>query len=126
MARRDWTDQRVEIIVGKLLQAGVVLSASVVLVGGIIFLIAHGTEKANYRVFLGEPSDLRSLRGIVQRAAHLRGRGIIQMGLLLLIATPIARVAFSIFGFAEEKDRLYMVFTGIVLIILLYCLLGSF
>ena len=125
MAQRDWTDQRVEIIVGKLLQAGVVLSASVVLIGGIIFLVTHGMEKANYRVFLGEPSDLRSLRGIIQRSAHFRGRGIIQLGLLLLIATPIARVAFSIFGFAEEKDRLYMVFTGIVLVILLYSLLGS-
>ena len=126
MAQRDWTDQRVEIIVGKLLQAGVILSASVVLIGGVIFLIAHGMEKANYRVFVGEPSDLRTVRGIIHRAAHLRARGIIQLGLLLLIATPIARVAFSIFGFAEEKDRLYMVFTGIELIILLYSLLGSF
>ena len=125
MAQRDWTDQRVEIIVGKLLQAGVVLSASVVLIGGIIFLVTHGMEKANYRVFLGEPSDLRTLHGILRRAIHFRGRGIIQLGLLLLIATPIARVAFSIFGFAEEKDRLYMVITGIVLVILLYSLLGS-
>ncbi len=125
MAQRDWTDQRVEIIVGKLLQAGVILSAFVVLLGGIIFLVTHGMEKANYRVFLGEPSDLRTLRGIIHRSAHFRGRGVIQLGLLLLIATPIARVAFSIFGFAEEKDRLYMVFTGIVLVILLYSLLGS-
>lgn len=125
MMPRDWTDQRVEVIVGKLLRVGVILSASVVLLGGIIFLVTHGMERANYRVFVGEPSDLRTLRGIMQRVLHFRGRGIIQLGLLLLIATPIARVAFSIFGFAEEKDRLYMVFTGVVLIILLYSLLGS-
>jgi uncharacterized membrane protein len=125
MAQRDWTDQRVETIVGKLLRAGVILSASVVLLGGIIFLVTHGTEKATYRVFLGEPSDLRTLRGIIHRAVHFRGRGVIQLGLLLLIATPIARVAFSIFGFAEEKDRLYVIFTGIVLAILLYSFLGS-
>jgi uncharacterized membrane protein len=125
MAQRDWTDQRVEAVVGKLLRAGVILSAAVVLLGGIIFLITHGLEKANYRVFVGEPSDLRTLRGILHRALQLRGRGIIQLGLLLLIATPIARVAFSIFGFAAEKDRMYVIFTGIVLVVLLYSLLGS-
>jgi uncharacterized membrane protein len=54
-----------------------------------------------------------------------RGRGLIQLGLLLLIATPIARVAFSIVGFAIERDRLYVVFTLIVLAILLFSLLGS-
>jgi uncharacterized membrane protein len=47
------------------------------------------------------------------------------MGLLLLIATPVVRVAFSIWGFAAEHDRLYMAFTGLVLVILLYSLLGS-
>ena len=54
-----------------------------------------------------------------------RGRGVIQLGLLLLIATPIARVAFSVVGFALERDRMYVVFTLIVLAILLYSLLGS-
>ena len=61
---------------------------------------------------------------IRRRIAKLR-RGIIQLGLLLLIATPVARVAFSIFGFAEEKDRMYVAFTVIVLLILLYSLIGS-
>ena len=122
--QRDWTDQRVETIVGKLLRVGVVLSAIVVLLGGIIFLVAHGMESANYRVFAGEPSDLRTLQGIMRRVLAFSGRGIIQLGLLLLIATPIARVGFSIFGFAEEKDRMYVAFTGIVLAILLYSLLG--
>ena len=125
MAKSEWTDQRVEIIVGNLLRAGIMLAAGVVLLGGVIFLARHGTERANYRVFAGEPSDLRHVRGILHAAIGVRGRGIIQLGLLLLIATPITRVAFSIFGFAEEGDRMYMVFTGVVLIILVYSLLGS-
>ena len=122
---RNWTDKTIEEIVGTLLRVGVSLSASVVAIGAAIYLARHGREPANYRVFHGEPSDLRSLSGIVRDAFHLRGRGIIQLGLLLLIATPVARVAFSIWGFAEEHDRLYMIFTGIVLIVLLYSLLGS-
>ena len=122
---RNWTDKTIEEIVGTLLRVGVSLSAFVVSIGAAIYLARHGREPANYRVFLGEPSDLRSLSGIVREAFHFRGRGIIQLGLLLLIATPVARVAFSIWGFAEEHDRLYMIFTGIVLIVLLYSLLGS-
>jgi uncharacterized membrane protein len=56
---------------------------------------------------------------------HERGRSLIQLGLLLLIATPIARVVFSIVGFAIERDRMYVAFTLIVLAVLLYSLLGS-
>ena len=125
MTRSEWSDRRVEGIVGNLLRVGVILAGCVVLAGGVIFLGRHGTEPAHYRVFLGEPSDLRSPRGIVHGAFALRGRAIIQLGLLLLIATPIARVAFAMFGFAEERDRLYVLFTGIVLAILLYGLVGS-
>jgi uncharacterized membrane protein len=56
---------------------------------------------------------------------NCRGRGLIQLGLLFLIATPIARVALSIVGFALERDRMYVGFTVIVLLVLLYSLLGS-
>ena len=55
----------------------------------------------------------------------VRGRGIIQLGLLFLIATPVVRVAFSIFGFAEEEDRLYVVIASVVLLVLAYSLIGS-
>jgi uncharacterized membrane protein len=122
---RDWTDQRIENMVGNLLRAGVSLSAFVVFVGGVIYLVRHGRSPADYRVFHGEPSDLRNLSGIVRDAYGLHGRGIIQFGLLLLIATPVVRVGLSIWGFAEEHDHLYMIFTGIVLVVLLYSLFGS-
>jgi len=120
-----WTDQRIENSVGNLLRAGVSLSALVVMFGAVIYLIRHGRSPADYRVFRGEPTDLKSLPGILHSAFTFHGQGIIQLGLVLLIATPVARVAFAIWGFAAEHDRLYMIFTGIVLIILLYSLLGS-
>lgn len=122
---RGWTDQRMENIVGNLLRTGVSLSAAVVLLGGIIYLARHGSEPANYRVFRGEPAEFRSLKGILGQVIALRGRGIIQLGLLLLIATPVARVAFAVWGFFEEGDRMYMVFTLIVLAVLLYSLFGA-
>ena len=114
-----------ELILGNLLRAGVLLSATVVLCGACIYLARHSHEPADYRVFRGEPSDFRTIPGVFYSVMHGRGRGFIQLGLLLLIATPIARVAFSIAGFAIERDHLYIVFTVIVLLILLYSLLGS-
>jgi uncharacterized membrane protein len=122
---RSWTDQRIENVLGNLLRAGVLLSALVVSIGGVIYLLRHGHSPVDFRVFRGEPADLRGVRGIVGDAVALHGQGIIQLGLLLLIATPVARVAFSIFGFAQERDRMYVVFTVIVFSILLYSLLGS-
>jgi uncharacterized membrane protein len=114
-----------ELILGNLLRAGVLLSAAVVLVGACIYLSRHASEPADYHIFRGEPSEFRTIPGVIQSVLHGRGRGLIQLGLLILIATPIARVAFSILGFTIERDRMYVVFTVIVLIILLFSLLGS-
>jgi uncharacterized membrane protein len=114
-----------DVVIGNLLRSGVVLSALIVLFGAVIYLLRHGHSPTQYRVFRGEPSDLRSVRGILRDALALRGRGIIQLGLLFLIATPVARVAFSIFGFAEEHDRMYVVIASIVLLVLAYSLIGS-
>ncbi len=121
----QWTDRRVEGIIGNLLRAGVLLAASVVLAGGLVYLIHHGRSPADYRAFRGEPTDLREISGILRDAVALHGRGIIQFGLLLLIATPVARVAFSIFGFAAEKDWMYVAFAAFVLLILLFSLVGT-
>ena len=120
-----WTDERVEGIIGNLLRAGVLLAATVVVLGAAIFLVRHGRELPPYRVFRGEPTDLRTLSGILAEALSFRGRNIIQLGLLLLIATPVARVAFSVVAFALEGDRLYVIVTLIVLAVLLFSLAGG-
>ncbi|MGH9503974.1 MAG: DUF1634 domain-containing protein [Terriglobales bacterium] len=125
LVKPAWTDKRIENILGNLLRAGVGLAAIVVFCGAVLYLARHGHSPADYRVFRGEPSDLRSLPGIVRNAAGMSGRSIIQLGLLFLIATPVARVIFSIWGFAEERDGMYVVFTVIVLAILLFSLIGS-
>jgi uncharacterized membrane protein len=122
---QPWKDRRIEIVLGNLLRAGVLVSAAVVLWGASIYLFRHAHEPANYRVFKGEPSEFRTISGVVRSVINGQGRGWIQLGLLLLIATPIARVASSVVGFALERDRLYVAFTLIVFVILLYSLLGS-
>jgi|SRR5271157_2208603 len=120
-----WTDQRVETIIGNLLQAGVLIAAAVVSMGAVIFLARHGRDIPHYGTFLGEPAELRTISGILRRAASFHGRNIIQLGLLILIATPVARVAFSVIAFALERDRLYVGITLVVLAVLLFSLGGG-
>lgn len=120
-----WNDERVEKIIGNLLRAGVILAAAVVFAGGAVYLAKYGGQKPEYGVFRGEPSDLRNVSQIFEQAISLHARGLIQMGLLLLIATPVARVAFSVVAFAAERDWLYVVVTLIVLAILVYSLTST-
>jgi len=125
MTKRNWGDLEIEIIIGTLLRTGVTLAAAVVLLGAVIYFTHYGFDAVSYSTFHGDPEFLRSLTGIVRGALHLDGRAVIQLGLLLLIATPVARVAFSAVAFAIERDFLYVWITLFVLGILLYSLLGS-
>jgi uncharacterized membrane protein len=118
-------DHRMEIIIANLLRTGVILAAAVVSVGGAAFLMQQGHELPAYHCFLGEPESHRTLKGIVTAAAHFEALAVIQLGLLLLIATPIARVAFALVAFGMEKDRMYMAITTVVLAVLLYGLIAS-
>ncbi|MGA3293047.1 MAG: DUF1634 domain-containing protein [Candidatus Acidiferrales bacterium] len=120
-----WSDERIENIIGNLLRAGVILAAAVVLTGGVLYVAKFGGQKPQYQVFRGEPSDLRSVSQIFTEAVSLHSRGLIQLGLLLLIATPVARVAFSVLAFAEQRDWLYVSITLVVLAVLVYSLASS-
>ena len=120
----DPATEKIDNVVGNLLRIGVSMSGAVVFAGGLIYLVRHGSEMPAYHVFRGEPAGLRTLRGIMQDAGALRGRGIIQLGLLLLIATPVARVAYLVYAFARQGDRLYSLIALIVLLLLI-CGLAS-
>lgn len=120
-----WTDERVERIIGTMLQAGVLLSGAVVAVGGAIDMVRHGSSAPHYALFRGESPEFRTVSGIVTGVMSFHGRGIIQLGLLMLIATPVARVAFSAVAFALERDGLYVVVTLVVLIVLAFSLVGG-
>ena len=117
------SDEAVEQLVGRLLQVGVLLAAAVTLAGGILLLVQHGRSPADYGTFRGEPYYLRSLSGVLRAALSMDSRAIVQLGLVLLIATPIARVAFTLVAFALQRDRVYVGVTLLVLALLLFGLL---
>lgn len=118
--------QRVEIIISEVLRWGV--AASLILIaGGTVLCFVHS---ADYGAGGGSHDDLlrllhadgtfpRTLAWLADGLVHLQGQAVIVLGLLLLIATPVLRVAVSIFGFALEKDRAYAIITSVVLVLLL-------
>ena len=118
-------DQRLDQIMSIILRTGVLLAAFLVLTGGVVSLRHNNTTVTNDRNFHGEAQQLRTIPGIVHEAFAFHGPGLIQLGLLVLIATPVARVLFSVFGFLYEKDWTYVAVTVIVLAILSYSLFGS-
>lgn len=110
----------IERFISSLLKYGVFLASAVVLVGGILYLIVCGTEPASYQSFQGEPRELCSPIGVVTTALSGNPLGIIQLGLLLLIATPLSRVALSCLIFLWQRDWLYGIVTLFVLSELIY------
>ena len=120
-----WTDQQVEQFIGNLLRTGVVAAAVVGVAGGALYLAHHGFEPVDYRAFRGAPQELRAVGGIAAGALSLRSMAIVQLGLLLLIVTPIARVTCALGAFILQRDRAYVVITTIVLALLLLSLSGA-
>ncbi|HTM36269.1 MAG TPA: DUF1634 domain-containing protein [Terriglobales bacterium] len=123
---QEWLDQRIEIVLAQLLRAGVLASALVVIVGAVLYLGNNPRARVDYHTFRAQPEQLRSVHGVFDAALQGQTAAILQLGLLLLVATPIARVLFSVFAFALEGDRMYVAFTLTVLAVLLYSLFGSF
>lgn len=126
MTRRfELDDRRMETIMGRLLQVGVLLASAVVVLGGFLYVRAHLGNAVDYRTFTGESANLRSAKGLFHLLRSGDPAAVIQLGVILLVATPIARVVFAVVGFALERDRFYVTVSLTVLTVLMASLLYS-
>lgn len=131
-SKEYWQQRDVELLIGQLLRYGVVLSCCVTGVGACFYLYQHHGILPDYKpVGAGQPfpgvdAYLRELPTFFPRIFEGDGAAIIQLGVLILIATPVVRVAFSAFAFLIERDYLYVIITLIVLIIILSNLFFGF
>jgi len=116
------TDQDLDLAIAGMLRFGVSLAALVVLAGGLLLLGHAWNTLPNYASFHPGGPQLRTLRGIFAGVGRLDARSIIQCGLVLLIATPVARVVFCVAGFARQRDKLYVGVSAFVLAVLIYSL----
>jgi uncharacterized membrane protein len=119
-------DADIEKIIGLQLRYGVVIASLIVLMGGILYLVQQGQGAIPpYHTFLGESAGYTSFSQIVNGIGAGQAKGIVQAGVVVLIATPILRIAFSLVGFILEKDRLYIIITAIVLSVMLFSIFGG-
>ena len=118
-------DKDIQFILGTLLRAGVIISMSIVLIGGVIFLIHNKGVIADYKVFKPELSNFSSIAQIFSGLKTLHGDAIVQFGILMLIFTPIARIIFAICSFFIERDYLYVLIGLIILGIIAISLSGG-
>jgi uncharacterized membrane protein len=108
--------RQAELVISNVLRWGVILSATIIALGVVWFYLDGGGASQALATYP------RSLGGIVQQLGRGEPLALVALGLLLLLLTPIARVAISILVFALERDWLYTVITIVVLLILLVSL----
>ncbi len=120
-----WTDRQAEQLVGRILQIGVLISATVVLAGGLLYLSQNAQKTVGHHRFHVESQRLRNVPEIGQDAVRLDSLAVMQLGVLLLILTPVARVAFTVLVFLVQRDYTFVAVTLFVLTMLLFSLLGA-
>lgn len=119
------TDHELDLSVASMLRFGVTLAAIVVMIGGLLYLRHPLGTIPDYTRFTSGNASTTSLLGIFRGLRHLNPESTIQAGLVLLIATPVARVVFCVVGFARQRDRLYVSVSAFVLLVLMYSLTKS-
>ncbi|KEQ30769.1 DUF1634 domain-containing protein [Pedobacter antarcticus] len=123
--KKKLTDYDMQQLIGQVLRVGVILSGTIAGIGGIWYLFQQGSGTPHYGTFTGEPAGFTSLTGIYKGILTGSAAEIIQLGVVILIATPIIRIIFSLFSFILEKDGLYVIITLIVLSVILFSMFGG-
>jgi uncharacterized membrane protein len=112
---RDALLRRAELIISGVLRGGVLLSAGLIALGVILYYVHYFADGGH----AGAPEIPRTLGAVARGLRALDPVSVIALGLLVLLATPVVRVAVSIVAFALERDRTYVIITSLVLLILL-------
>lgn len=118
----ETNERKIDLVISEILRLGVILSSILVAVGGVALLAQNGSVpfvENSYEM------ELRSIPGIVSLVGQGKPEGIIQLGVLVLLATPFMRVAFAGLAFLKEKDFVYVTIALLVLSGLGYSLLFS-
>jgi uncharacterized membrane protein len=117
-------DHAMEVRLSKLLTLGTTTSAAVVLVGIAIYLWRHSGDRLDFSSFRAHADELNAPTTILSKALALDAPAIMQLGVLLLVLTPVARVAFTLVAFLIRRDWMYVVIAAIVLVVLSLGLVG--
>lgn len=124
MRKGHFTDADLNRSVGNLLRAGVILSVLISLAGFVKLFMEGFKMPHNYELL--ETPDADVLREFWKGLQQMKGVAIIQLGILILIFTPLMRLIFALIGYLKEKDYTYVVISLIVLGIMVFSFLTGY
>lgn len=113
-------DRDLQSFIGNLLRIGVLVAMSIVLIGIVLYMFQYGHETVHYSVFKSD--NVFVLSDFLQELRRGNSAAIMELGVIVLIVIPIARVLFTMVGFWLEKDKMYTLIAFIVLCIIAYSL----
>ena len=116
------TDMQMDSAIANTLRFGISLAATLMILGGWFYLQHPTMQPADYAHFHGSSTDLRNLGKVLAGARLADSTSILELGIVLLVATPIARVMLCVVDFARRRDKLYVAISVFVLLVLLYSL----
>jgi len=123
--RTGYGNAPMELWISRVLLYGVLLAAAIILTGLALFLLRGEIGGESLSGLVDQQKTGADLGSILRGAGRLDGKSLIQLGLFVLILTPISRVAMSVFFFLRERDRVFVAITAVVLCVLLGGLIGS-
>jgi uncharacterized membrane protein len=118
---KSFQDKDLQSFIGNLLRLGVIIAMTIVVAGLILFLFQYGREMTDYGTF--DEKGIFRFSEFYHTLKQGDSKAIMQLGVMVLIATPIARVLFTMIGFWLEKDRMYTIIALIVLFIIAFSLM---
>lgn len=111
--------ERIQLAIGRLLFIGVFVSFVTVLIGGSLYLWKHGADVIHYKSFHGEPQIYTSITGIIFDALTFSSRGLIQLGLLILVIVQILRVGLTTWLFMRSHENVFVYISLFILFVLI-------
>jgi len=116
------TDSQMDSAIANMLRFGISLAATLMLLGGWFYLRHPTMQPSDYAHFHGSSIDIQNLGRVLTGKRLADSTSVLELGIVLLIATPIARVALCVVDFARQRDKLYVAISFGVLLVLLYSL----
>ncbi len=120
--RPTLTDSQMDSAIANMLRFGIALAATLMILGGWFYLQHPTMQPADYAHFHGTSMDLHNLGKVLTGKRLADSTSVLELGIVLLIATPVARVALCVVDFARQRDKLYVAVSFTVLLVLLYSL----
>jgi uncharacterized membrane protein len=114
-----------ELWISRVLLGGVILSAMIILAGLALFLAKGTASDESLTSLVNQQKTAADFGAILRGIGRADGKSLIQLGLFVLILTPISRVAMSVFFFLRERDRVFVAITAVVLLVLVGGLVGA-